>query len=446
MQRSKLSMAVAAALVLAAHGAWAQQKVTLTVYGDQGQNLTAVEWLKPLAAARGITLQTVGVPFTSVYEKLKTEFVGGTGAYDVVIFYPAYLGEFAEFGYVQPLDPLFPVHDPKMSDVVPAYRDLYDMYNGKTYALPYDGDILNLYFVKHIFEDAGEKAAFKAKYGYDLAPAATLEQIRDIAEFFTRPKGAKLAGETLASDYYGIVLEGIRGGTTFVSVWNNFIRNWGGDLFDKDGKPTFDRPENIAAVKFWADLWKFSPPGQAEYSLIDVPTVMGNGIAAQTIAWSDFVLGIDRPGASKLTGKFVYRGVPGKKGQTTPRHVETEPSTLVISTHTKAPEATYLFLEWMADKATQTALIDALGGGVPIRNSLWDTPTLKNSKNASLFAAMKDSMQYGYAKPRAPKLYEIYDVMGATLQDIATGKVTAEQGMKDAQQKVSAICQKCFLD
>src|SRR6185312_15142346 len=113
----------------------------------------------------------------------------------------------------------------------------------------------------------------------------------------------------------------------------------------------------------------FSPPGQAEYSLIDVPTVMGNGIAAQTIAWSDFVLGIDRPGASKLTGKFVYRGVPGKTGQTTPRHAETEPSMLIISSHSRHPEATYLFLEWMIEKGTQTKLVDALGGGVPIRNS-----------------------------------------------------------------------------
>jgi multiple sugar transport system substrate-binding protein len=75
-----------------------------------------------------------------------------------------------------------------------------------------------------------EKAAFKAKYGYDLAPATTLEQVRDIAAFFTRAKGSKLAGETLTSDFYGIVLEGIRGGTTFWSVWNNFIRNFGGDL------------------------------------------------------------------------------------------------------------------------------------------------------------------------------------------------------------------------
>jgi len=118
----------------------------------------------------------------------------------------------------------------------------------------------------------------------------------------------------------------------------------------------------------------------------------------------------------------------------------------VITNSSRSPEATYLFLEWMADKGTQTELINMLGGGVPIRNSLWDTPALKNSPNASLFNAMRDSMKYGYAKPRAPKLYEIYDVMGAILQDIATGKMSAEQGMKEAQEKVSAICQKCFLE
>jgi hypothetical protein len=28
-----------------------------------------------------------------------------------------------------------------------------------------------------------------------------------------------------------------------------------------------DRPENVAAIEFWADLWKFGPPGMAEASL-----------------------------------------------------------------------------------------------------------------------------------------------------------------------------------
>ena len=88
MSTKKLLLILAVALMIAALPVFSQTKVTITVYGDEGQNLTPVEWMKPLAAARGITIDIVGVPFTSVYEKLKTEFVGGTGAYDMVVFYP----------------------------------------------------------------------------------------------------------------------------------------------------------------------------------------------------------------------------------------------------------------------------------------------------------------------------------------------------------------------
>ena len=42
--------------------------------------------------------------------------------------------------------------------------------------------------------------------------------MRDIAEFFTRKKGEKLAGEALETDFYGVVMEGIRGGTTLWTV------------------------------------------------------------------------------------------------------------------------------------------------------------------------------------------------------------------------------------
>ena len=110
----------------------ANGKITLTVFGEAGQNTLPVEWMKPIAAKRGINIQVVGVPFTSVYQKLKTEFVSGTGAYDMVIFFPAYLGDFAGNGYLQPLNKYFPIHNPKMDDVVRAYRLLYCTYDGKT--------------------------------------------------------------------------------------------------------------------------------------------------------------------------------------------------------------------------------------------------------------------------------------------------------------------------
>src|SRR5262249_42376661 len=155
--------------------------------------------------------------------------------------------------------------------------------------------------------------------------------------------------------------------------------------------------QNIEALKFWAGLWKFSPPGQAEYSLIDVPTVMGNGIAAQAIAWSDFVLGIDRPGASKLAGKFTYKAIPRNASYQGPPSADGEPSLIAIPKGSKNPEAAYLFLQWMVDKSTQHKLIEALHGGVPIRNSSWSEPAIAQGPLAGLFVAMHESISHGAA-------------------------------------------------
>jgi hypothetical protein len=88
----------------------------------------------------------------------------------------------------------------------------------------------------------------------------------------------------------------------------------------------------VGALKYWAGLWKFAPPGTAEYSVIDVPTLVGNGIAAQSLAWSEFVLGIDKESTSPLHGQFLYAAPPVKEGVTPEKHAtKSEPSMIVIS-------------------------------------------------------------------------------------------------------------------
>ena len=43
-------------------------------------------------------------------------------------------------------------------------------FDGKTYGLVVDGDVLVTYYRKDLFEDPENQEAFKEKYGYDLAP------------------------------------------------------------------------------------------------------------------------------------------------------------------------------------------------------------------------------------------------------------------------------------
>jgi multiple sugar transport system substrate-binding protein len=427
-----------------------------------GQSITVLDEITPLQE----TLKTLVPDFVNetgikvdyqllnhfeVISKGQADMLSGRGAYDAVMLHSPQMGLLLQADVLRPIDDLLArkvLTNPELDfkDLIQPAWDSLAKFRGKTYGL-LDWNYNVIYWARgDLLGHDGEKAAFKARYGYELGPVRTLQQMRDTAEFFTRKKGEKLAGQTLESDFYGVVLEGIKGGTTFWTVWTAFIRNFGGDIFDAEGRPTIDRAENVAAVKLWADLWKFAPPGQAEYSLIDVPTVMGNGIAAQSLAWSDFVLGIDRPDKSKFAGKFVYAGSPANARSPQTRSAETEPSMIVISKHSKRPEATYLFLQWMVDKTTQKRLFEAAGGaGVPIRESTWALPMLKQSPFVGLYAAMQESLRHGRAKPKAPKLYEIMDVMSGLVQEIALGRKTAEEGLKEGQEKVLAICKRCTL-
>lgn len=385
-----------------------------------------------------------------VISKGQADMLSGRGNYDAVMMHSFQMGPMIDAGAIRDINGY--LADGKLTNpnlglddlINPAY-DTTAKYKGKQYGF-LNWNYNSIYWARNdLLSHADEKAAFKAKYGYELAAATTMQKMRDIAEFFTRKKGEKLAGETLKSDFYGIVMEGIKGGTTFPGVWFNFLKNWGGGIVDKQGRPAFDTKENIAALKFWASLWKFSPPGQAEYSLIDVPTVMGNGIAAQTIAWSDFVLGIDRPGASNFAGKFVYAGIPRNAEYSGRAYSNGAPSIISISSAGKNPEPTYLFLQWIVDRKVQEKLLKTGGGGIPIRNSSWSLPVLTGSSLAPLFVAMKQSLEVSEGKPKMPKFFEIYDELGAIIQNIGLGKLSAEEGAKLGQEKILKICSQCLL-
>ena len=170
--------------------------------GDAGQNMESLNKYADDFAKAGITIKQVGATFTGLYDKLKTNFVAGSGDYDMVIFYPSYIGDFAGNGYLAPLDDFMKktpasIWDPKLDEVEPPYREIYCKWGGKVYALPYDGDVLELYYRKDLFENPEEKAAFKQKYNRDLTPPADWKEWLQVAEFFSRKKGDTLAGQKL---------------------------------------------------------------------------------------------------------------------------------------------------------------------------------------------------------------------------------------------------------
>jgi multiple sugar transport system substrate-binding protein len=134
-----------------------------------------------------------------VISKGQADMLSGRGAYDAVMVHSPQMGLLLDAGVIKPIDELMgnkALTNPGLdrADFIQPAADSLTKSRGKTYGfLNWNYNVV--YWARgDLFGHPDERAAFKKRYNYDLAPAKTLQQMRDIAEFFTRKKGEKLAG------------------------------------------------------------------------------------------------------------------------------------------------------------------------------------------------------------------------------------------------------------
>src|SRR6266542_4111516 len=212
----------------------------VTVMGDGGHNMNVFGFWWPEWKKAGIKLKAVEVPFADLYSKEKAEFIAGTKAVDLVVFYPAYIGDFASNGYLRPLDDYIKKYNPHLSDVITAFRKLYLSWAGKVYALPEDGDVHIYIYRKDLINNAAEKAAYKKQYGRALTVPKTWDEYLQVGKFFTRKAGATLAGKKLAQPFYGCGEYGQRG---FSWAWFMYRFARAGGLYsDNNCERQIDQP------------------------------------------------------------------------------------------------------------------------------------------------------------------------------------------------------------
>ena len=185
-----------------------------------GDSAPAVEMKDFIKEQTGVEIEIDVIPPESLHEKQLAAFTSGRGDYDIMELYPTWIGEYAEAGYIENLDPLYEKYASEINidDFIEGAQVGFDKYQGSWYAIPYDGDVNIFYYRKDLWDDAKEQEAFKAKYGYDLKVPDTWEEVRDMAEFFNRPRagaerlrhpgpahlvGRRLLGQRLPPDAAG---------------------------------------------------------------------------------------------------------------------------------------------------------------------------------------------------------------------------------------------------
>ncbi|MEO7241607.1 MAG: sugar ABC transporter substrate-binding protein [Variovorax sp.] len=296
----------------------------------------------------GVKVNVIETPIPEMFPKIMVEHRARTGAYDVVSIVPSWLADMASSGAIEPLDAFVAKYKfaDELAKIEPAFRDGWMKWSGKIYGIPDDGDVLILYYRKDLFDDAANKAAFRSKYGYDLAPPATWAQFADIGNFFTDKFAPKLYGAGM-----------IRRASLLQYFFQERFRNDGGHFFDaKTMKATVNGPAGVKALSGMVADQKFMPPGSQDWGIPESLNGWLSGNLAMTLwwppvgRWSEGLQAGEKAmafvPASQIAGKVGYALPPGGKPELALGW------SLAVASSSKKKELAYLFIQFANSEQT----------------------------------------------------------------------------------------------
>jgi multiple sugar transport system substrate-binding protein len=420
---------------------------TVTVMGDGGHNMNVFGFWTPEWKKAGIKLKAIEVPFADVYSKEKAEFIAGTNSVDLVVFYPAYIGDFASNGYLLPLDSHIKKSSPHLKDVITAFRKLYLGWAGKTYALPEDGDVHIFIYRKDLLGNAAEKTAFKTKYGHALAVPKTWDEYLKVGQFFTRKAGEKLAGKTLSRPFYGCAEYGQRG---FSWAW--FVDRWassGEPYFDKDMKPNIDSAAATKSLQNMVDAVKTcSPPDVLNFGYDQLRDSLLKQQTFMVVQWDDVPKKGADPTQSQVAGKLGYSLLPGTvvNGKLITRSMMPVGRVLAVTKNSKHADAAYFMAKYISDDVSYFNVSTSLDGLDIYRYSQLKPKYYKVFRSQadvqSYLATVKGALEHGYPEIYIPGAAQYEDALDLAVNKAISGQEAPGPALKDAAKAWDDITNK----
>lgn len=387
----------------------AKKPVELTVFwhsGGLGDYL--VDIAKEYTAQTGVVVRGDFVPYgPQWHDKLAADFAAKSSAVDLTVFDSQSMSEFASGGHVLKLNDLLDKSKTlKAADFVPLALKTYAEFpegSGNIYAIPVNQDSMGLAYRKDLFEDPKEKEAFQAKYGYELLPPTTYTQLRDIAEFFTRPD----------KNLYGIATYGSRDYDAVTSPFDGVLWSFGGELWDPakfTAEGVINSAAAISACEYYVDLFKYGPPGMSGWFYDEVNNAFHNGLTAMSINWYYFFHSdTDKESNPNYFDKVGFVVLPGETGAdgTFRQFQSVGGQGLGISKYSKNQEEAWKFLEWFMSKEIQWKWVNvgAQTGRADILNSPdYTTATKFNDTFPTAMSTVKDYWHL----TEYPQLLDVY--------------------------------------
>jgi ABC-type sugar transport system, periplasmic component len=340
--------------------------------------------------------------------KLPTAFASGDGP-DIYMISPGDFMKFAKSGLMADLNPYFP--EGAKEDFLPASLDAVTV-DGKVMALPFELELLGLY------------------YNQDMLSNAGVEVPKTWDELYTAAK--KLTTDKVA----GLILPPDKG-PYFNFIWYPFLWQQGGNVLNAEGtESTFNSPETAKALDFWG---RFFREGISPTKLQQGPWEidhLGKKTAAMQIVgtWA-----INR--AEEVFGDVPINVAPLPLPDGGTAATDAGGWKFAVNAKSENADEAAKFIMWAFAEDPQRALE-------------WCTQVkFAYSPRKSVVEQGKDIYSKGMRKVFTEQIYdsaipeprypsEVLDVVGDAMQQVMFGKTDGTQAAKDADGKINEALKK----
>jgi multiple sugar transport system substrate-binding protein len=267
-----------------------------------------VELSKAFTAKTGVQMKYEFVPWPNYADRLLNELNSHGKLCDVLIGDSQWIGTAATEGHYVELTDFFKKNDIKMADFMDATVEGYSTWpkGSKHYwALPAMGDAVAWTYRKDWFARPELQKEFQARYGRELTPPKTWQELKDIGQFF---QGRVIDGKKV----YGAAIYTERGSEGITMGVANTMYAYGMQYQNPkkpyDMKGYINGAGAVEGLKFYKELYDCcTPPGHSNAYMTEDLDAYKSGQVAMQMNFIAFFPGIAKDPAvgGAKTGFFA---------------------------------------------------------------------------------------------------------------------------------------------
>jgi multiple sugar transport system substrate-binding protein len=299
-----------------------------------------------------VTVKVHQIPWANFQDQVFQEFGKSTTAFDIVVGDSQWLGRGATKGLYLDLTSWLPVAvDIKaLHPLALKYLAEYPTGSGHYFAAPAETDAMGWAYRKDWFNDPLEKAAYKKKFKKELVVPETWEDLKTVAEFFTRPDKKRYGNVLVTGRGYDDIVMG------FEQVLYAFGGTWG-DPKTLKVQGALNSADAVRALDFFKTLLRYAPPGGSKLGYGEALEPFVNNTSAMLMNYFAFFPDL----AKKMGDKVGFFPMPRNGAR---RYASLGGQGFSISA--KAPpaqqELARKFIAWFLEKPTQEQWVKKPGG------------------------------------------------------------------------------------